>query len=314
MIIGGKRFEDSGRTYVMGILNVTPDSFSDGGKYNRIEDAVRHAERMLSEGADIIDVGAESTRPGFELVGDDEELKRLVPVIENIKKRFDVPVSVDTFHSRVAKEALCCGADMINDVWGLKYAGNEIPMAEVVKNSGAAVCVMHNSEHTYACGLNPESIRMESGHDKSGDGKMLDSEAADVKTLIRQIHDDIYLDLKESIDIAKRAGIKRDKIMIDPGVGFAKDYGMNMSMIANIDMFRSMGFPVLLGTSRKSVIGLTLDVPVNERLEGTLATTACAVLGGCSFVRVHDVGSNVKFIKMFESLLKFNVADERIDK
>lgn len=287
MIIGGRYFEDSGRTYVMGILNVTPDSFSDGGKYNSIDDAVRHTERMIEEGADIIDVGAESTRPGFALVGDDEELKRLVPVIENIKKRFDIPVSVDTFHSRVAMEALNCGADMINDVWGLKYAGNDIPMAEVVKKSGAAVCIMHNSEQKYEC--------------------KIDNESADVKNVIGKINDDIFAELRISVDIAERAGISRDKIMIDPGVGFAKDYSVNMSMVANIDMFKSMGYPMLLGTSRKSLIGLTLDVPVNERVEGTLATTACAVLGGCSFVRVHDVGSNVKFIKMLESILKFKL-------
>lgn len=288
MIIGGKHFEDGGRTYVMGILNVTPDSFSDGGKYNSVDEAVRHAGRMIDEGADIIDIGAESTRPGFELVGDDEELKRLIPVIENIKKRFDIPVSVDTFHSRVAMEALNCGADMINDVWGLKYAGNDIPMAEVVEKSGAAVCIMHNSEHKYEC-------------------KIYNDKSADVKNVIGKINDDIFAELRESVDIAERAGISRDKIMIDPGVGFAKDYSVNMSMVANIDMFKSMGYPVLLGTSRKSVIGLTLDVPVNERMEGTLATTACAVLGGCSFVRVHDVGSNVKFIKMLESILEFKL-------
>ncbi len=282
MVIGGKHFEDSGRTYVMGILNVTPDSFSDGGKYNSVDDALRHAERMIEEGADIIDIGAESTRPGFELVGDEEELKRLVPVIEKIKKRFDVPISVDTFHSRVAKEALNCGADMINDVWGLKYSGNDIAMAEVVKSGGAAVCIMHNSEHKYECG----------GADR---------------TLMGKINDSIFAELKESVCIAESAGIGRDKIMIDPGVGFAKDYSVNMSMVANIDIFKSIGYPVLLGTSRKSVIGLTLDVPVNERMEGTLATTACAVLGGCSFVRVHDVGSNVKFIKMLENILEFKL-------
>ncbi len=282
MVIGGKHFEDSGRTYVMGILNVTPDSFSDGGKYNSVDDALRHAERMIDEGADIIDIGAESTRPGFKLVGDDEELKRLVPVIENIKKRFDVPISVDTFHSRVAKEAMNCGADMINDVWGLKYSGNDIPMAEVVKSGGAAVCIMHNSEHKYESG----------GADR---------------TLMGKINDSIFAELKESVYIAESAGIGRDKIMIDPGVGFAKDYSVNMSMVANIDIFKSIGYPVLLGTSRKSVIGLTLDVPVNERMEGTLATTACAVLGGCSFIRVHDVGSNVKFIKMLENILEFKL-------
>lgn len=282
MVIGGKHFEDSGRTYVMGILNVTPDSFSDGGKYNSVDDALRHAERMIEEGADIIDIGAESTRPGFKLVGDEEELKRLVPVIEKIKKRFDVPISVDTFHSRVAKEALNCGADMINDVWGLKYSGNDIAMAEVVKSGGAAVCIMHNSEHKYECG----------GADR---------------TLMGKINDNIFAELKESVYIAESAGIGRDKIMIDPGVGFAKDYSVNMSMVANIDIFKSIGYPVLLGTSRKSVIGLTLDVPVNERMEGTLATTACAVLGGCSFVRVHDVGSNVKFIKMLENILEFKL-------
>lgn len=297
---------DSGRTYVMGILNVTPDSFSDGGKYNSVDDAVRHAERMIEEGADIIDIGAESTRPGFELVGDDEELRRLIPVIENIKKRFDVPVSADTFHSRVAREALNSGADMINDVWGLKYAGNDIPMAEVLKNSGAAVCIMHNAEHKYECGINAEYFSVKTCRE-SDDVEINDGKYAESKQIIEKINDDIYAEIKESVDIAERAGIDRDKIVIDPGVGFAKDYGVNMSMVANVEQFKSMGYPVLLGTSRKSLIGLTLDVPVNERMEGTLATTACAVFGGCSFVRVHDVGSNVKFIKMLENILKFKL-------
>lgn len=280
MIIGEKHFDDSGRTYVMGILNVTPDSFSDGGKYNNIDAAVRHVERMIEDGADIIDIGAESTRPGFGLVGDEEELKRLIPVIDSIKKRFDIPLSVDTFHSRTANEALCAGADMINDIWGLKYRENDIPMAEVIKKNDAAVCIMHNSEKVYKCSDND-------------------------KAALRKINDDILGEIKESLDIAKHAGIDKEKIMIDPGVGFAKDYNVNMSMIANIEIFKHMGYPILLGTSNKSVIGLTLGLPVDERTEGTLATTACAVMGGCSFVRVHDVKSNVRLIKMLESVVKF---------
>lgn len=280
MIIGNKHFEDRGRTYVMGILNVTPDSFSDGGKYNTLDASLKHVEQMIDEGADIIDIGGESTRPGFQLVGDEEELKRLVPVVEAVKKRFDIPVSVDTFHDKVAKKVLGAGADMINDIWGLEYRENESSMAEIVAEYDASVCIMHNSEKTYTC------------------------ENGDIES-IPGINDEIVKELASKIELAKNVGIDDEKIMVDPGVGFAKDYAVNMSMIANIDMFTRLGYPVLLGTSKKSAIGLTLDLPIDERVEGTLATTAYAVMKGCSYVRVHDVKNNVRLIKMMEAILKY---------
>lgn len=289
MIIGNRHFEDRGRTYVMGILNVTPDSFSDGGKYNTLDASLKHVEQMIDEGADIIDIGGESTRPGFQLVGDEEELNRLVPVVEAVKKRFDIPVSVDTFHDKVAREVLDAGADMINDIWGLEYRENESSMAEIVAKYHASVCIMHNSEKKYTC------------------------ENGDIE-IIRGINDEIVKELASKIELAKKAGIDDKKIMIDPGVGFAKDYTVNMSMIANVDIFNKLGYPVLLGTSKKSAIGLTLDLPIDERVEGTLATTAYAVMKGCSYVRVHDVKSNVRLIKMMEAILKYRTEPLRGDK
>lgn len=282
MIIGNKEFLDSGRTYVMGILNVTPDSFSDGGKYNSIERALKHAEDMVSEGAHIIDIGGESTRPGYELVGDEEEIRRIVPVIEAVKKEFDVPVSVDTYHSYVAKAAIDAGADLINDIWGLVYPENDVPMSEIVSKGKVSVCIMHNSTRLY------------------------EADAAD-KQEIGNNNDEIIAELDKCIRLAESAGIAKNRIMVDPGVGFAKDYNMNMSMIANVEKFKKWGYPVLLGTSGKSAIGLTLNVPISERLEGTLATTAYAVLMGCSYVRVHHVKENLKVINMIEGILKYKI-------
>lgn len=276
MIIGNREFKDEDRTYIMGILNVTPDSFFDGGKYDSVSNALIHTEQMIEDGADIIDVGGESSRPGFDMVGDEEELKRIIPVITAIKKRFDIPVSVDTFHWKVAREAAACGADMINDIWGLKYGGSH--MAEVVKETGTSVCIMHNSGCTV----------------KAGGGSL------------RELSDGfstIIDDLRESIDIAKKNGISDDRIMVDPGIGFAKDYNMNMAAIANADRLKELGYPVLLGTSNKSVIGITLDLPVEERLSGTLATSVFAAIYGCSFLRVHDVKNNKRAVCMAKELL-----------
>lgn len=278
MVIGSRTFDDRGRTYIMGILNVTPDSFSDGGRYNDVDSALFHAEQMIKDGADIIDVGGESSRPGFEMVGCDEELRRVIPVITEIKKRFDIPVSVDTFHSRTAKESAEAGADMINDIWGLGYTGNDISMAKIVKETGASVCIMHNNATVYK------------------------AENMDKQTVYNNISCIIH-DLKESVNTAKKYGIEDERIMIDPGVGFAKDYAMNMAVIANIDSFFELGYPVLLGTSNKSVIGLALDLPVEERLFGTIATSVYAAGKGVQFLRVHDVKSNRQAALMTERML-----------
>ena len=205
MIIGNKEFGN--HTYVMGILNVTPDSFSDGGKFNNIDSALKHTEQLINDGADIIDVGGESTRPNYTKISDEEEIERVVPVIEKIKADFDVPVSIDTYKSKVAAAAVGAGADLVNDIWGLKYDKN---MAEVIAKSGAACCLMHNRE----------------------------------KAEYNSFVEDVLDDLRETIAIAKKAGIADDKIILDPGVGFAKSYEQNLIITNNVDRLNELGYPV----------------------------------------------------------------------
>lgn len=264
--IGKKEFDLKNHTYVMGILNVTPDSFSDGGKFTETDAALYHAQEMLDAGAAVIDVGGESTRPGHVQISDEEEIARIVPVIAALRERFDAPISVDTYKSAVAAEALRAGADLVNDIWGLKY---DAGMAAVIAESGAACCLMHNRDNT-----------------DYGD-----------------FFEDVKNDLRESILLAERANIASDKILLDPGVGFAKSYEQNLCAIRQVGELRELGYPVLLGTSRKSVIGLTLDLPADQRVEGTLATTVIGVMQGCGFVRVHDVAENVRAIAMTEAVL-----------
>ena len=266
MIIGNKTFDTQHEAYIMGILNVTPDSFSDGGKFNTLDAALRQTERMVEEGAAIIDIGGESTRPGYTKLSDEEELSRVLPVIEAVKKRFDVPVSLDTYKSGVAREGLRAGADMINDIWGLKY---DEKMAEVIASSGVSCCLMHNRKE------------------------------ADYRDFMQ----DVAADLADTIHLAEAAGIADEKIILDPGVGFGKTYENNLEIINCLEELNMFGYPLLLGCSRKSVIGLTLDLPVTERVEGTLVTTMFGVQKGCMFVRVHDVKENVRTIKMCEAIL-----------
>ena len=267
MKIGDKEFQTQGHTYVMGILNVTPDSFSDGGRWNDRDRALRHVEEMVAQGADVIDVGGESTRPGYTLISDEEESSRVVPVIEAIKERFDVPVSLDTYKSAVAQAGIQAGADLINDIWGLKY---DDKMAAVIAKSGLPCCLMHNRKNT------------------------------DYQDFMQ----DVAADLAETIRLAENAGIADERIIIDPGVGFAKSYEQNLEIINCLEELNMFGYPLLLGCSRKSVIGLTLDLPADQRLEGTLVTTVMGVLKGCMFVRVHDVLENVRAIKMAEAILR----------
>ena len=267
MFIGNRNFELGKTTYVMGILNVTPDSFSDGGKFSNIDAALKHAEEMVDDGVDIIDIGGESTRPGYTLLSDEEEMSRVLPVIEAVKRNFDVPDSIDTYKSKVAKGAVSAGADLINDIWGLKY---DEKLAEVIARTDVPCCLMHNRK---------------------------ESDYNDFLT-------DLVKDLEETIAIAENAGISKDKIILDPGVGFGKTYEMNLAAINHLDVLTAMGYPVLLGTSRKSVIGLTLDLPVTEREEGTLVTTIWAVQNHCDFVRVHNVKANKRAIQMAEAILK----------
>ncbi len=266
MIIGTRDFDLKNRTYVMGILNVTPDSFSDGGRWNQADAALRHAEQMVEEGADLIDVGGESTRPGYAAVSEEEEIARVVPVVELLRKNFGIPISVDTHKSRVARAALSAGADMVNDIWGLKY---DPDMAGVVAAAGKACCLMHN--RTDAC---------------YGD-----------------FMQDMLSDLRVSLALAQEAGIAADRIVLDPGIGFGKGYENNLEAIRRLDELHALGFPLLLGASRKSVIGTALDLPVGERLEGTLAITVLAVMKKCAFVRVHDVRENVRAVRMAETVL-----------
>ena len=266
MKIGNREFSTREHTYVMGILNVTPDSFSDGGKWNDRDRALKHVETMISEGMDIVDVGGESTRPGYAQVSDEEEISRVAPVIEAVKANFDVPISLDTYKSRVAQEGIRAGAHMINDIWGLKY---DSKMAQVIGQSGVSCCLMHN--------------RREAGH--------------------RDLMQDITEDLSESIRIAEEAGIDDKKIILDPGVGFGKTYEQNLEVINNLERLNMFGYPVLLGCSRKSVVGIALDLPVDQRLEGTLVTTVMGVIKGCSFVRVHDIKENVRAIRMAEAII-----------
>lgn len=261
MIIGNKAFDTENDCYIMGILNVTPDSFSDGGKFNNPDAALFHAEEMISEGAAIIDIGGESTRPGYTRISDEEEIERTAPIIEAVKARFDVPVSIDTYKSRVARSAVAAGADLINDIWGLK-ADSE--MGRVIAESKVACCLMHNRDNTD----------------------------------YTNFREDYLEDTRECLRLAAKAQIPGDKIILDPGVGFGKDLGMNLEVIARLEEFKALGYPVLLGTSRKSVIGLTLDLPKDQRVEGTLVTTVMAVLAGCSFVRVHDIKENKRAIDM----------------
>ncbi len=261
MKIGNREFDLMNNCYIMGILNVTPDSFSDGGKYNDMDRALRHVEEMMEEGMDILDIGGESTRPGYTLLSDEEEIHRVVPVIEKVKTEFNIPISLDTYKSAVAKAGLQAGADLINDIWGLKYDEN---MAGVIADFQVPCCLMHNrNEAVYA-----------------------------------DYMEDVLKDLKETLDIAEKAGISKEKIILDPGVGFGKTYEQNVEIIAKLDRLQELGYPVLLGTSRKSVIGLTLNLPTDQRVEGTLATSVVGVLKGCSIIRVHDIKENFRAVKM----------------
>lgn len=267
MRIGDKEFNLRHRTYIMGILNVTPDSFSDGGKFNEVEAALVQARKLIEDGADIIDIGGESTRPGAEYVSEEEEIKRVVPIIEAIKNELDVIISIDTYKSKTAEAAVKAGADIINDVWGAKY---DKKIADVAAQYNVPIILMHNREN-----------------------KPYENLMQDVKA-----------DLQKSIDIALSAGVKKENIILDPGIGFAKTYQENLIVMNNCNKIRDMGYPVLLGTSRKSMIGLTLNLPVNERVEGTVATTVIGIMKGMNFIRVHDVLENKRAAVMTDTIIK----------
>ena len=264
MKIGAYELADN-KTHVMGILNVTPDSFSDGGRFVTMDKVIEHANLMMQEGAAIIDVGGESTRPGYTMISADEERSRVVPAIEAIKSRLDIAVSIDTYKSTVAEAAICAGADMVNDIWGLMY---DKKMARLIKRYDVSVTLTHNK----------------------------------TKGEYNNFEEDVIAEMKKICESAEKNGIAHDKIIVDPGIGFAKSTEQNLLVMKNLDDFVALGYPVLVGASKKSFIGNTLSLPVDERLEGTLATTAVSVEKGARFVRVHDVKENVRLIKMLESI------------
>ncbi|ANU15784.1 dihydropteroate synthase [Planococcus maritimus] len=252
-------------TVVMGILNVTPDSFSDGGQFDNVEKAVARAKQMLADGAAIIDVGGESTRPGHTQISDEEEIARVVPVIRALRQRTDAVISIDTYKSAVAHAAVEAGATIINDIWGAKY---DSEIARVAASKQVPIVLMHN--------------RTEAVYDDFWQG--------------------VKEDLEASIHIARDAGVPDEHIWLDPGIGFAKTLAQNVEMMQRLDQLVAMGYPVLLGTSRKSFIGKLLGVTVDERLEGSLATVSFGVMKGCQIVRVHDVKETVQTVRMIDVL------------
>lgn len=254
------------KTQVMGILNITPDSFSDGGNYVNIDLAVLHAKEMIKNGADIIDIGGESTRPGAEFVSLEQELERVIPVIKRLSNEIDVPISIDTYKAEVAKQAIEAGATIINDVWGAKA---DPDMASVAAAYNVPIILMHNRQ------------------DRNYD----------------QLIPDMIVDLMQSVTIVKNAGVKDDKIILDPGIGFAKTMEDNLEVMKQLDSFVQIGYPVLLGTSRKSFIGHVLNLPPIERMEGTGATICLGIEKGCQFIRIHDVLEMSRMAKMMDAML-----------
>ena len=276
MKIGNTEFDwNNGTSYVMGILNVTPDSFSDGSKFNTLDKAIDHAAEMIADGASIIDVGGESTRAGYTQISDEEEIARVVPVIEALKKRFDIPLSVDTYKSAVADAALSAGADLLNDIWGLKYDDN---IAGIVAKHNKPVCLMHNrKEIPLLPGDKPYPLE-------------------EYLSLLEK-------ELQESIDIALQAGIKREQLILDPGIGFAKDLDMNINGVAYTERLKKFNLPILLGISRKSIIGKSLSLDMDEREEATIALNVIGRMYGCHIFRVHNVRGNVRALKMTDIIL-----------
>lgn len=281
MKIGKRQFLfDGSHVYLMGILNVTPDSFSDGGKFNDKDRALAHVEEMVTQGADIIDIGGESTRHGYQKISVEEEIDRVSQMITAVKERFDVPVSIDTYKAPVMDAALSAGADLANDIWGLRYDELYAPegkasvwdcgtLAQIVAKHQKPICIMHNR---------PEPVYTD-------------------------FLQDMKNDLAHSLEIAAQAGIGREQIMLDPGVGFGKSYENNLQVLAHLDVLEEFDLPLLLATSRKSVIGLTLDTPVDEREEGTMVTSVLAAQHHWDMVRVHDVEKNARAIKMIEKIM-----------
>ncbi|MFJ7738675.1 dihydropteroate synthase [Lysinibacillus sp. NPDC097287] len=267
LTLNGIPLDYTKETFVMGILNVTPDSFSDGGKYYNVEAAVAQAKKMVADGAKIIDVGGESTRPGYERISDEEEIARIVPVIKALLAEVPAIISVDTYKASVARAAVEAGAHIINDIWGAK---SEPEIAQVAAELNVPIILMHNRVNT--------------------------DYGTDFWTTAKA-------DLEESIAIAHKAGVPDTHIILDPGIGFAKTTAQNITMMQHLDELVAMGYPVLLATSRKSMIGNVLKLPVEERVEGTSATVVYGIEKGCHMIRVHDVKEMTRATYMTDVLV-----------
>lgn len=266
LVTDTKSYDLTERTYIMGILNVTPDSFSDGGNYSSLDRAVEHAIALERAGADIIDIGGESTRPDHDPISQEEEIARILPVIRKVKENVGIPISVDTYKAETARQAIEAGAEIINDVWGAK---REPIIAKVAAEYNVPIILMHNRSNK------------------------------DYGSLI----DDMKQDLWESIAIAKDAGVSDENIILDPGIGFAKTAEDNLVAMNNLEKFSELGYPVLLGTSRKTFIGKVLNVPPAERDNGTGATTCLGISKGVQIIRVHNVELNVELAKVMDAML-----------
>jgi dihydropteroate synthase len=264
----GHELEFGKKTFIMGILNLTPDSFSDGGDYVSVDKAVEHAKKMLRDGADIIDIGGESSRPGHVRITAEEELRRVIPVIKRLKQETSAILSLDTIRAEVAEEAVRNGIHMINDIWGFQ---EDKGLAAVAAKYGTPVVLMHNQNGT------------------EYEGDMIE---------------EIKRFLMESVRIAAEAGVKDDKIILDPGLGFGKTPEQNLRVMSRLGEIKSLGYPVLLGASRKSMIGKILDVPPKDRDEGTIATTVLGIVQGMDIVRVHNVLANMRAAKVTDAIIR----------
>jgi len=285
--IGKFTFNWGSRTYVMGILNVTPDSFSGDGiisKGETVQAALSQANEFLASGADLLDVGGESTRPGSAAVNADEEMERVIPVIQALHKTFpDVLISIDTYKAKVAEEAINAGAHIINDVWGLRA---DLDLAHVAVKYDVPVVLMHNRS-------NPASVDVRA---KLGN--------AYIGSEYHDLIEDVKRELLESVALAKNAGVNESHIVLDPGIGFGKTREHNLELINRIDEIRSLGYPILLGPSRKSFIGFTLNLPPDQRVEGTAATVSVGITRGADIIRVHDVKEMARVAKMTDALVR----------
>ncbi len=283
----GERFTWGERTYVMGILNMTPDSFSGDGIYDEpavvLERALAQVQQFIADGADIIDIGGESTRPGSTPIHPSEEIQRVIPIIEAIRQISDVPISVDTYRAVVAEAALEAGANWVNDVWGLRM---DPDMAPLIAQAGCPIVIMHNRSK-------PKNVAQEA---RLG-GRYVGIEYQNLLA-------DVQRELEESIELALAKGVRQAQIIIDPGIGFGKTVAQNLQLLDDLDYFRDLGYPILVGPSRKSFIGYTLNLPPEERVEGTAAAVAIAIDRGADIIRVHDVRQMVRVARMVDSIVR----------